>query len=259
MQSAFLRVLIGVGLPVRIAVIYRCATGGQLKRYAFFCAMVTYALLGSAALFVLSGAHYRSLWGNTRWLEGTLAAAAAIEAFWGVARHFRNIRGFGWVLIVIIIAVSAGAAEIVGIVRANWIGDMRTGLLVGQYVNVALSLTAILSIAFFRQFQKTPVRPNAILHLRVLGIIYGINAVGFFIAQISGGQQGFLSGAVLAASPTVTYLWWLTGMKPAGESLPFPAPNMSTEEYEASEAKHGRTLRDLKRAASEALKKLFRR
>jgi hypothetical protein len=120
-------------------------------------------------------------------------------------------------------------------------------------------LTALLSVAFFRQFRKIPVRPNAILHLRVLGLIYGINSVGFFIGQMSRGQQGFLSGVVLTAGPSAAYLWWLIGMKRAGEALPFAAPIMSDEEYEAAEATHRQTLRGLKRAASEALKKLFRR
>jgi hypothetical protein len=257
MRSAFLKALVLLGIILRIAVIGRCTARGQLRRYGFFCLLLSFIMVGSTVYLVRPDI-YRPFWDNTRWTEAAVSAAAAIEAFWGVARHFRNIRSFGWILITLIAAISAGAAGLVGILRSSWSDSLGGALLVGQFVNIALFLTAILSVAFFRQFRKTPVRPNAILHLRVLGVLYGIVSAGYFVGRMSSGQWAFLTGFLIISSPLIAYLWWLIGMKPAGEALPFEAPVMSAEEFEAAESVHQQNSRRLTREASEALKRIFR-
>jgi hypothetical protein len=263
MQSAILNALILLGILVRLAVIRRCVAIGQLQKYRLFCVMLAYAISGSALLF-LAATHrvaqtsYTAFWSNTRWLEAILSACAAVEAFWGVARHFRNIRGFGWALIAIIVSISAAAAGTVGILRSEWNGVQRWGLLVGQFVNFALLLTALLSVAFFRQFRKIPVRPNALFHLRALGILFGMSSFGYFLGQITRAEWRFATSLILTVSPTIVYLWWLRAMKPAGEILPFDPPTMSGGEYEAAEAAHRKEADQLKQAGAEALGKTFR-
>jgi hypothetical protein len=260
MQLALINGLIRLGILLRLAVIFRCLVRHQIWQYFFFCAMLIFIAFGSAlsqaqALHKISLAAYRTFYFNTRWVEAACISAGAVEAFWGLARHFRNIRGFGWALIAVIVSVSAAVAAFFEIYRPEWNGDMRAPALIGQFVNVALVLTALLSVAFFRQFRTTPVRPNAILHLRVLGLLFAFSSLGYFVGQASHGELPFTASLFLTAGPVVAYIWWLIGMKPAGDILPFAPHIMSAEEYEASEAEHKKTADRLKQAGSEALGK----
>jgi hypothetical protein len=258
MQSASSKVfwysLIALGILIRLAVLFRCLTSRQRVRYLFFCLALTYVASGSvASLF----AHdfYTNVWNRTRVPEQTLNALVAIEAFWGLARHFRDIRGFGWALLTIILAVSAGTAGILGILRATWPSPFQWGFLLGQFGNLALFLTALLSRAFFQQFRQIPVRPNAVIHLRVLGLLYGFVGFGFFIGQITKAQWPTLSALPLVAGPQVAYIWWLIAMRRAGEELPFASPVMSAEEYDASKSANEKRADQIKQAGSEALDK----
>jgi hypothetical protein len=260
MQSALLDALIQLGILLRLAVILRCVVRRQIWRYFFFCIMLTFFAFGAAfsqaaALHRVPVAAYGTFYFHTRWVEAACIAAGAVEAFWGLARHFRNIRGFGWALIAVIVSVSAAAAGVIEIYRPAWNGDMRLPALIGQFVNVALALTALLSVAFFRQFRTTPVRPNAILHVRVLGLLFAFSATGYFVGQASHGQLPFTASLLLDAGPVVAYIWWLVAMKPTGDVLPFAPHIMSAEEYEAAEAEHKKTADRLKQAGSEALRK----
>ncbi len=258
MQLALVNRLIQLGILLRLAVIYRCVVRRQVRQYFFFCAMLIFFAFASAFLQAevfhkISRDTYVTFYLKTRWVEAACISAGAVEAFWGLARHFRNIRGFGWALIAVIVSVSAGAAGLVGIVRPPWEGAMRVPALIGQFVNVALVLTALLSVAFFRQFRTTPVRPNAILHLRVLGVLFAFSSVGYFIAQVTQAKWATTATLLLVGGPDVAYIWWLIGMRPAGDVLPFAPHIMSPEEYDAAEAEHKKTADRLKQAGSEAL------
>lgn len=256
-QSAFLKSLIYIGVVVRLVVIGRCLARRELGRYGFFCLMMVYGIFATTLGFWLNLSHYHVLWNRSVWLDAAIDSCAAIEAFWSVARHFRNMRSFGWILIAVFAGVSAGTAGIVGLVRAHGNSEWGAGLIAKQFLSVSLVLVSLLSIVFFRQFQKIPVRPNAILHLRLLGLFFGLSSLSFFFDQITRTEWRFVSGLLRYPTLSIVLLLWLFKMKMAGEKLPFGAPSLSSEEYEAEEARHKQASDQVKQAGSEALGKTF--
>jgi hypothetical protein len=187
-----------------------------------------------------------------------LQIAAAIEAFWILALHFRGIRNFGRWLLGAILIISAVAAGAVGAIHIQWDDRMRDALRLDQVIGLFLLLTACLSVAFFRQFRHIPIRPNARHHLTALTILFGLNFVGFSLGLLSQGQWKFATSLVIGSNAVLAYSWWALTMTREGENLPFDPPVMSDQDYDAAEAVHKQSSEELKQAGAEALKKTFR-
>jgi hypothetical protein len=259
MQSALLLVLINVGSVLRIATLWRCIASGVLKRHVFFCAL-TIVLCARSILAATGSLHpIYEFWMATQWPVAALQAAAAIEAFWGLASHFRGIRNFGWMLLAVILSVAAVAAASIWFFRTRWDSPLRVPLLLDQYTGLWLVLAALLSLAFFRQFPKVPVRPNAIRHLIALTILFGGNFIAYSISQLSRGQARFSTNLVIYCGAILAYSWWVLKINRAGEQLPFaPPPPRTNAEFDTVEAAHRHSARELKQAGSEALRRTFR-
>ncbi|SRR5258706_5850934 len=260
MQSAILFALGYVGVIVKIAVLGRCVLSRLWPGRYFFGAMVILSLARSALSVSSDHLHpYLEFWNATQKPLVFLEAAAAIEAFWGLALHFRNIRRFALVLMSIIVVVSAGASAAVSLLRVHWNGTLSTPLLIAQYTQLGLLLTTLLCLAFFWQFQGVPIRPNAIRHLLALSALFLFFFTGNFIGNITRGQWRFMANLVMTGGAVVAFGAWALLMNRAGEALPFPsAPPMSVEEFEAAEAEDTAANRELKRASSEALRRVRR-
>jgi len=258
MQSVLILALVNLGSVAKIAVLWRCAAIGVFKRYFWFVAMVALALARSLIGSRHNPHPYTEFWLATQWPTAGLQTAAAIEAFWILAGHFRGIRNFGWLLIGVILAISSAAAGAVSLLRPHWNNPLSGPLLLDQYVGLSLVLTALLSFAFFRQFPRIPIRPNAIRHLTALSVLFGSDFVGYSILPLSHGELKFLTSLVVATGGLVAYSFWAVSMNRAGEALPFPPPMMSDKDYDASEQRHQRSARELRQAASEALRRMFR-
>ncbi len=261
MQSAVLLVLIYLGLVMKVAALGRAMVSRLWPGRLFFCAMVILSLVRSAVA-VAAKSHvqlYFEFWNATQTPLAVLEASAAIEAFWRLALHFRNIRRFGLRLMWIIILVAASASAAVSLLRVNWNGPLSGPLLISQCTQLGLLLTTLLSLAFFRQFPNVPIRPNAIRHLLVLSTLSLFFFVGRAIGYASGGEWKFVSNFVITLGAVLAFGAWTLLMKREGESLPFePGPPMSIAEFEAAEAADTKANQELKRASSEAIRKLRR-
>jgi hypothetical protein len=258
MQSALL-ILIDLGSVVKAIVLWRFIAAGIWKRHVCFCAMVALSLARSVITANGKLHPIEEFWRATTWPTTILQAAAAIEAFWGLARHFRGIRNFGWALLGVILIVAAAAAATLGLMKTHWNSPLRAPLLVDQYTSLWLVFTAMLSLAFFKQFPKVPVRPNAIHHLAALTALFASNFVGYSIGQLSHGELRFLTNLVIACGVLSAYTWWALKITRDGERLPFAVPSALTkQEFEAAEAAHRQSTRELKQAGSEALRRMFR-
>jgi hypothetical protein len=197
-------------------------------------------------------------WFETQWPTVLLQAAAVIEAFWILADHFRGMYHFARRLLVTILSISALTAGIVGLMKAQYKGPIRGAVLVDQYVSLWLVFTAIFCAIFFRQFSEYPIRPNAIRHLKVLTLTFGLNFLGNSILLISPGSDSALrvvSFVLFAINGPATYFLWGILMDRAGEKLPFEPPTMSDDDYNNAEAKHKRAALELRRAGSKAFRK----
>jgi hypothetical protein len=258
MRSALL-VLINLESAARIAVLWRCLASGVLKRHACFCALTVLSCVGSILASTGSLHPYREFWLATQWPIAALQAGAAIEAFWGLARHFRGIRNFAWALLGVILTVTGAAAASVSFLRARWDSPFEAPLLLDQFTGLWLVLTALLSLAFFKQFPKVPVRPNAIRHLAALSILFGANFIAYSMGQLSRGQWRFQTNFVIYCGAILANGWWALTINRDGERLPFaPPPPMTSQEFDAAEAAHRQSARELKQAGSEALRRTFR-
>lgn len=258
MQSAVIYSLLYASIAARIAVVVRGVFGGLLRAYPFFFATVLLSLARALVSVATPLAYYRWFLGETQWPLAVLEAAAVLEAFWGVAAHFRKIRGFGWILVGVIAAISALASALVGILRATWHDPLNGMLLFGMYVYVALLVAALLSLGFFSQFRAVPIRPNSTLHLTVIALWFGLYFLGNFIGQVSRGTSRFLPNMIITAGATLALFWWAAAMNRDGQKLPEPATAMSVEQFEASEAEYRRKGDRIRRAGAQAFRRMFR-
>ena len=208
-------------------------------QHAAFCGMTMVTL--SRGIFILaSRGHvhpYLEFWKATQWPLALLGAAAAVEAFWRLALHFRNVKGFGSILLGVIVGVAALAAWIVTALNSRWDSPLRGPITFEECVEVALMVVAILSLSFFRSISSIPVRPNAIRHLLILSFLFGSSFAGNLIELVHPVIGTFAANVTISAGLAVGYCWWAVWMRRSGEALPFPVPPLATpEEMEALNA-----------------------
>jgi hypothetical protein len=196
-QSAVLLLLIRIGLAAKIAVLARGVFKGLWRGRLLFLAMTALSVV--VAIFAASGnLHpYFEIWKATVGPLALLESGAAIEAFCGVARHFRNIRRFGLILMSIILAVSAAAAAIIFALPMRWQAPLSRAALISQYMELFLVLVTLMTFGFFRQFRKVPIRPNAVRHLLILSLLAGFFFAGRLIVYASAGHAVFASNLVV--------------------------------------------------------------
>jgi hypothetical protein len=237
---------------------WRAIVDGLWRRYRCFFAMAAVGAMRGISTLSDHELTYRLYWFDTQWPIVLLQAAAVIEAFWILADHFRGMYHFARRLLGTILSISALAAGIVGLMKAQFISPIRGAVLVDQYVGLWLLLTAIFCAIFFRQFSEYPIRPNAIRHLKVLTLIFGLNFLAnslLLISPTSDSAWRVASFSIFAISGSLSYFWWGMAMNKAGEILPFEPPTMSDDDYDGPEAGHKRAALDLRRAGAKAFRK----
>ena len=249
MQSAFVLNLTRLATLGQAAAMARAVSSRLLLRYPCFMAMTAMSLFLLIVGFNGEAHPYTEYWYALRWPQAVLSAAAGVEAFWLLARHFRGIRNFGWWLIVVILLISGAAAASIGLVRVTWNSPLRGPVLAGEYLAFAMLITVLVSRAFFRQFPQYPIRPNAKRHAALLALIFASDLVGWAIGSLSGGHWTWAGSSVLAAGGNLAFWSWTLLMTPAGEQLPFePPPSMSDQEFDDAERRHKRSVERIKRA-----------
>jgi hypothetical protein len=259
MQSAIIFVFIYAGIATRCATLVRCVHSGLLRSHAFFFAMATLSLARAIVSVTVNTRHYYAFYEATQWPAALLEAAAVLEGFWLIAAHFRKIRGFGWALFTASAAIATLIAASVAVLRSNW-NEAVTGLfLFSLYTHIVLLGTALLSVAFFRQFPEVPIRPNAIRHWQVLCLISGSYVLATFIMQITRGKSAFITNLLATAGTTIAYGWWALRINREGEELPFPPPpEMPPGDFDAAEAEHKQAGAKLKKAGDDAIGRVLR-
>ena len=237
---------------------WRAFADSLWRRYRCFLAMTVIGMMRNVSTLADHPFTYRQYWFETQWPIVLLQAAAVIEAFWILADHFRGMHHFARRLLGTILGISALAAALVGLMKTGYQNLIRGAVLVDQYVNLWLVLTAIFCAIFFRQFAEFPIRPNAIRHLKVLTFLFGMNFIGNTVLLFSHDSNDPFRTAtflIFAISAPIAYAWWAWVMNRDGEVLPFEPPTMSDDDYDNTEGGHRRAARELKRAASKAFKK----
>lgn len=231
-QSALIFAIIFVGAVAQSAAIWRCLREGLLARHIAFVGLTTLTL-SREVVDLLSRGHpypYVQFWKATQWPIALLGACAAIEAFWRLALHFRNVRGFGSILLGGITGVAVIAALAVTAINSEWKGWLRGPIIFEECVELGLMLVAMLSLAFFRLVPSIPVRPNSIRHLLILVALFGSQFAGDFVGLVSRGQWRFTANFIITAGIAASYTVWALRMKRAGELLPFAVPPVMTAE-----------------------------
>jgi hypothetical protein len=235
-HSALIFATISAGAVGQAAAIWQVVRERLFLRHAAFFALVALTLSRAVvALATWGHVHpYLEFWKATEWPLALAGAAAAIEAFWRLALHFRNVRGFGLVLLGAIIGVAAIAGGCVTAMNSRWDGPLRGPLMFGECVELAIMLVAILSLAFFRLVPAIPVRPNSIRHLLILASLFGSSFAGSFLLLVTRWQQVFAANLTITAGMALSYWWWALRMNRSGEVLPFALPPVaSAEQMEA--------------------------
>jgi hypothetical protein len=260
MQSALLLFLIACGCAAKLVVLWKCFSYRMVGRHAWFCAFTALSFVRSS-LFLNGHPHPAyEFWNAVQWPMAILQCGAALEAFWLIARHFRNIRGFGFALLGVMTIVGAAVAAGVGAMRPYWEDPLRGAILFNQYTYMGLLVITVLSLAFFWQFSGVPVPRNASRHLLVLAILFASYFFGNFLGQISKGRWPFQANLVIDVGTVVAYAWWAIGITEEGDRLPFSkAPPLSKDDFAAAEATEEKAARDVNRASSKALWKILRR
>lgn len=259
MQPALIFTLIALGCVAKLGVLWRLVSCRLVARLPFFSAMVALSLAGSALSLTGHLHPYNEFWTATRWPMAILEAGAALEAFWRVAEHFRNMRGFGMVLLGVMCGFAIAVAVAVGALRTYWNDPLSGALLFSQSTHLGLLVLTLLSAAFFWQFSGVPIRPNATRHLLALTVLFGSLFLGYFFGQASRGQWRFLTNLSINLGSDIAYTWWAIRTTRDGERLPFSKPQpLSIDEFAAAEAADERDAREIRRASAKALSKVLR-
>ena len=256
MLSAAFFGLIYITILARLVALVQAVRTRLIQKYPFFC-LLTIVSLSRGVVSVTAGGKYYSYFHATQWPVAVLEAAALIEAFWRVAANFRRIRGFAWALMAGLAGVSVLVAAGVGLIRANWNEPVRGAILFSMYTNVAMLITALLSIAFFRQFRRVPIPPNAIRHLAILSLLFASFFGPALLINITRGQYRYLPSFLTNGGITIACFWWVYAITREGENPPFEAQReMTSDEFDAAEARHRREASELKQASDTAVRKL---
>jgi hypothetical protein len=207
-----------------------------------FAVMIGFGAVRSVVLLAVGGwagrPHpYTEIWRATQGLALTLDAAVCVEAFWIVALHFRNVRIFGAALLGLIALIGAGLSYgLVAVWAGWWNTPLTTAAVLVQRVGLALVVTGLLTVAWFRQFPTVPIKPNAIRHLAILTLVFGSFFVSGFFAQSNDHTWLFVANLVIACGMVIPFAIWAVIMVPAGEVLPFPQPPiLSTQEFDSAD------------------------
>jgi hypothetical protein len=188
-------------------------------------------------------------------------AAAAIEAFWILATHFRKIKIYGPVMLTLMVAVSSMGTWLVARWRGNWQSPLNSLVMAAQHIAFGSLVLVLLALWWFRQPLDFPIRANAIRHACVLVTLFGTAFLGSFVVQVnrSRSQANFAGNLIITVGATVAYAWWARRMTEGGEALPFdpPAP-LTPDQFESAEAADRAANRRLRQAGSRTLQKAFR-
>ena len=232
MQSALILTIIAVGAVGQGACIWRLIHENLLVRHAAFFGFTLVALSRSIASLVSHGhLHpYLEVWRATQWPLALFGAAAAIEAFWRLALHFRNVRGFGFILLFGISSIAAASSWFVVAMNSRWEGPLHGPLIFEESVEFALLIVVLLALAFFRMIRSIPIRPNSIRHVLILSFLFGTSFAGNFVGLASRGNWRFSANIIITLGLAMSYWSWTISMNRSGETLPFPLPAMASAE-----------------------------
>src|SRR5215475_6097857 len=187
MQSARLILLLfNLGALVRGWALWRGISASTLLRYPAFMTMTAFAFARVSVVIAFGGGFgrphpYIEIWSATERLMLLLEAAAAVEAFWILAVHFRKVRVYGSVLLGLMIGVSSVATWIIGRWRGNWQSPLNTLVLAAQSIAFGSLILVLLALFWFGQPLGFPIRPNAIRHGCILVVLFGTSFLGHFL------------------------------------------------------------------------------
>jgi hypothetical protein len=266
MRSVLILAFFHLGVVARAVTLWKAKVSGVLLRYPAFLALTAFAAGRAAIVIALGGGTgrphpYVEIWRATQPYMLFFEAAAAVEAFWIVAAHFRKVKIYGSVLLSLMVGISALGAWVVARWRGNWQSPLSTLVLAAQHIALGSLILVLLTLLWFRQPLDFPIRPNAIRHACVLVTLFGTAFLGNFLVQVgrSQNQWNFAGNLILTVGATVAYGWWAWAINEKGELLPYqPPPPMSKDQFEAADAADRETNRRLRQAGSESLEKALR-
>ncbi|HLX46514.1 MAG TPA: hypothetical protein VKR43_23865 [Bryobacteraceae bacterium] len=266
MPSVLILGFFHLGVVVRALTLWRATDSRVLLRYPAFLALTAFAGGRAFLVIALGGGTgrlhpYLEIWSATQPYMLFFEAAAAIEAFWIVAVHFRKIKVYGTVLLSLMVGVSVLVAWVVARWRGNWQSPLNTLVLAAQHIALGSLILVLLTLLWFRQALDFPIRANAIRHACVLVTLFATAFLGNFLVQVGRSQiqWNFAGNLILTVGATVAYSWWAWSMTRDGESLPFQPPRpMSKDQFEAADAADREANRRLRQAGSEILEKALR-
>jgi hypothetical protein len=231
-QSALIFAIIAVGALGQGAAILTLFRERLLSRHVAFLGFTLLAFTRSLASVVSRGhLHpYFEIWKATQWPLALLGAAVAVEAFWRLALHFRNVRGFGLILLSGLICLGATSAWLVAAINSKWDGPLHGPLMFEECAEISLVVVVLVSLGFFRLIPSVPIRANAVQHILILTLLYGSSFVGNFVALASRGTARFTANLIITSGLAVSYWWWTLRMTRSGEKLPFALPAVTSDE-----------------------------
>lgn len=184
------------------------------------CLLATYYLYGSRA--------YAATWNATQPYSIAAAALAALECFWLVARHFRNVRAVAVFVAVLVAAGSAGLAAL--IIRVAVEPEWESGRHLLWWTQVGSAGSAILAaggLLFWQTLDpRMRFRRNVLLHALILSVYLATDALGVAIIQsnLLHGVPIMVGHLVQQGSALCCYIAWVNAIRPNGEHFQPPVP-----------------------------------
>jgi hypothetical protein len=266
MQSALILVFFHLGVVVRVWALWTGVKSKILQSYPLFVAMTAFAAARGLVVIACGGGlgrphPYIEIWSATQPYMLFFEAAAAIEAFWILARHFRKIKIYGPVMLTLMVSASSLGTWLVARWRGNWQSPLNALVMAAQHIAFGSLVLVLLALWWFRQPLGFPIRPNAIRHACVLVTLFGTAFLGSFLVQVSRGkmQANFAGNLIITVGATVAYAWWARRMTATDEQLPHDPPVLlAPDQFESAEEADRAANRRLRQAGSRTLEKALR-
>jgi hypothetical protein len=218
---------------LQLAVLAEWLRKGISGRYYAFMVYLAFGLIRAIAFLTFdpNTNRYAIVWMVSEPINLLLEVAVVLELFKLICEHHPGIGAFARYFLLGATIVSAGLAaaplamDLKGI---NWAAPELALILVIKRVVSTTLLAFVLSAAMLVRYTGVFLRPNAVLHARLLATFFAISSLSYWLANLMPESRVGVNIGMLAASSTCLAVWAVR-MTAAGEVQP-QLPSITSEQ-----------------------------
>jgi hypothetical protein len=245
MDTRLLALLWYANIAGEILVVLRLIFSGLVRPYKWFTLYIGFSAARELAMVIMSS---HDITAKAGWLVYSLTEPVilglqilvVVEVYNGIAEGYYGIGSFGTRLL----AVATGIGIIVsGVLSAIDARGYSPWLFLVKRDVAAILVMFLLCVAWMLLYIKATLRPNVIIHCRILTLYLAGNVFGYFGANI--GVPRVTASLLMLTCCLVSFLLWAILLHRDGERV--PATHIMTEEEYQQNQRQKQALLDVGR------------